>query len=128
MTTKMKATGIDQLLNELQSEFGAEKIAPLLKASERWRERNPEGTDSDWAKSMVLEAISYVAEDETYWTFVASRIHLHEVYTHEKKQRGKDVYVDFAGHVERLVNKGLYTPVLTEKYSKEDLTILGKSY
>ena len=28
-------------------------------------------------------------------------------------------------HVERLVNKGLYTPVLTEKYSKEDLTILG---
>ena len=109
----------------LQSEFGAEKIAPLSKASERWRERNPRGNDSDWAKAMVLEAISYVAEDEAYWTFVASRIHLHEVYAHEETQRGKDVYGNFAGHVERLVDKGLYTPVLTEKYSKGELQLLG---
>ncbi|MCZ2260264.1 ribonucleoside-diphosphate reductase subunit alpha [Sporosarcina sp. G11-34] len=125
MTTKIKATGIDQLLNDLQIEFGTQEIAPLIKASERWRERNLGGSDSDWAKSMVLETISYVAEDETYWTFVASRIHLHEVYVHEEKQRGMKVYADFAGHVEDLVKIGLYTPVLTEKYSKEDLTTLG---
>ena len=125
MTTQIKATGIDQLLNDLQIEFGAQKIAPLIKASERWRERNLSGSDSDWAKAMVLETISYVAEDETYWTFVASRIHLHEVYIHEEKQRGMAVYTDFAGHVEDLVKRGLYTPVLTEKYSKEDLTFLG---
>lgn len=125
MTTQIKATGIDQLLNDLQIEFGAQKIAPLIKASERWRERNLSGSDSDWAKAMVLETISYVAEDETYWTFVASRIHLHEVYIHEEKQRGITVYTDFTGHVEDLVKRGLYTPVLTEKYSEEDLTILG---
>jgi len=125
MTTKIKASGIDQLLNDLQIEFGTQEIAPLIKASERWRERNLGGSDSDWAKAMVLETISYVAEDETYWTFVASRIHLHEVYVHEEKQRGMKVYADFAGHVEDLVKRGLYTPVLTEKYSKEDLTVLG---
>lgn len=125
MTTKIKASGIDQLLNDLQIEFGTQEIAPLIKASERWRERNLDGSDSDWAKAMVLETISYVAEDETYWTFVASRIHLHEVYVHEEKQRGMKVYADFAGHVEDLVKRGLYTPVLTEKYSKEDLTVLG---
>ena len=125
MTTKIRATGIDQLLNDLQIEFGAQEIAPLIKASERWKERNIGGSDSDWAKAMVLETISYVAEDETYWTFVASRIHLHEVYIHEEKQRGITVYTDFTGHVEDLVKRGLYTSVLTEKYSEEDLTILG---
>ena len=127
MTTKIKTTNIDQIINNLQSEFGEQKVAPLLKASNRWVERYPEGNDSDWTKAMVLEAISFVAEDETYWTFVASRIHLHEVYSHEEKQRGNNaVYADFAKHVEGLVNKGLYTPVLTEKYSKDDLTVLGK--
>ena len=125
MTTKIKETGIDQLLNDLRIEFGVEKIAPLIKASERWRERNRGGSDSDWAKAMVLETISYVAEDETYWTFVASRIHLHVVYIHEEKQRGMGVYTDFTMHVEGLVKRGLYTPLLTEKYSKDDLAILG---
>ena len=91
MTTKIKTTGIDQLLNNLQIEFGTQEIAPLIKASERWRERNLGGSDSDWAKAMVLETISYVAEDETYWTFVASRINLHEVYVHEEAKRGMKV-------------------------------------
>lgn len=125
MTTQIEVIGIHRLLNNLESEFGTDKIVPLLKASERWCERFPGENDSAWVKAMVLEAISYVAEDETYWTFVASRIHLHEVYAHEKIQRGANVYTDFARHVENLVNKGLYTPVLTEKYSKEDLQILG---
>ena len=126
MTIKVKTRPIDQLITNLQSEFGEQKLAPLLKASNRWVERYPEGNDSAWAKAMVLEAISFVAEDETYWTFVASRIHLHEVYRHEEKQRGKAIYSDFNAHVEGLVAKGLYTPVLTEKYSKDDLLVLGK--
>ena len=126
MTIKIKTTTIDQLINNLQGEFGEKKIAPLLKMSDRWIERNPEGKDADWAKAMVLEAISFVAEDETYWTFVASRIFLHEVYFAEEQQRGKEVYADFAKHVESLVDKGLYSPVLIEKYSKEDLQTLGQ--
>ena len=75
-----------------------------------------------------LGGAKFLAEDETYWTFVAARIHLHEVYTHQEMQRGTEVYTDFAEHVERLVNKGLYTPVLTEKYSKEELDNSRKSY
>ncbi len=125
MTTKISVSGIEKLINNLQEEFGAEKIAPLVKASERWKERNLQKSDSEWAKAMVLETISYVAEDETYWTFVAARIHLHEVYVHEEKQRGIKVYGDFTGHVEDLVKRGLYTPRLTEKYSREDLAFLG---
>ncbi len=126
MTTEIKTTKIDQLMNQLQNEFGEEKIAPLLKVSDRWLERNTEGTDAEWAKAMILEAISFVAEDETYWTFVASRIYLEEVYRHEELQRGHAAYENFAEHVEKLVAEGLYASFLTEKYTQDELEALGK--
>ena len=126
MTMKIAATTIDRLMEALQTEFGKEKLALLIKASERWLERNPQGTDAEWNRAMVLETISYVAEDETYWTFVAARIYLQDVYSHEIARRGKDVYANFAQHVTSLVEKGLYTPKLTEKYSMEELTVLGE--
>lgn len=126
MTMKIAATTIDRLMEDLQTEFGKEKLTLLIKASERWLERNPQGTDAEWNRAMVLETISYVAEDETYWTFVAARIYLQDVYSHEIARRGKDVYANFAQHVTSLVEKGLYTPKLTEKYSMEELTALGE--
>ena len=120
MSTTITKNNIDQLVNDLQKEFGAKKLAPLLIASDSWRERYPEGTDSEWTKSMILEVLSYLAEDETYWTFVASRILLHNEYAKRRYQ-----YEDFAGHVEKLVNAGLYDSFLIEKYSRQDLIILG---
>ena len=36
----------------------------------------------------------------------------------KNKLRGAKVYTDFADNVARLVEQGLYTPVLTEKYSQ----------
>ena len=74
---------------------------------------------------MTLESLSNLDEVTTYWTFVAARIHLMGVYNRQEKLRGAKVYTDFAENVALLVNEGLYTPVLTEKYSKEDLVILG---
>ena len=39
--------------------------------------------------------------------------------------RGAKAYTDFADNVARLVHQGLYTTVLTEKYAREDLEVLG---
>lgn len=126
MTIKIAKTGIDRLLDELQSEFGVSKIEPLIIASDRWRQRQPEGSESEWAKAMTLEALSNIDEANVYWTFVAARIHLRDVYNRQEQLRGAKVYTDFADNVARLVDQGLYTPVLTEKYTREDLEALGK--
>ncbi len=126
MTMKIEVTAIERMFQQLETEFGKEEIATLRRASDLWEERHPNGSDAEWAKKMVLEAISYIAEDETYWTYVAARIYLNEVYKNEEEQRDTDVYADFARHVERLVEKGLYTPVLLEKYSKEELRTFGQ--
>ena len=123
MTTIIETTGV---LDKLQSEFGANKLKPLVTASERWKERNPQGTDSDWAKAMILEALSNIDEASSYWTFVAARLYLREIYSRQERVRGANVYSDFAEHVERLVQKGLYTSVLVEKYARAELEELGR--
>ena len=74
---------------------------------------------------MILEALSNIDEASSYWTFVAARIYLHEIYSRQERLRGAKVYSDFAEHVERLVQKGLYTSSLIEKYSREELDKLG---
>jgi ribonucleoside-diphosphate reductase alpha chain len=125
MTTKSMKTSIDRLLEELQSEFSAEKIEPLIIASERWRQRHPGGDASEWAKAMTLESLNNLDEAATYWTFVAARIHLQDVYNRQELLRGAKAYTDFADNVARLVNQGLYTTVLTEKYARKDLEVLG---
>jgi ribonucleoside-diphosphate reductase alpha chain len=114
------------IMDKLQAEFGADKLQPLVEASARWKERHPEGTDSDWSKALILEALSHIDEASAYWTIVASRIYLQEVYARQEQLRGAKAYTDFADHVERLVKKGLYTSVLIEKYSREELNKLGE--
>ncbi|MCM3744330.1 ribonucleoside-diphosphate reductase subunit alpha [Sporosarcina luteola] len=112
-------------MDKLQAEFGADKLQPLIIASERWKERHLEGADSDWSKAMILEALSNIDEVSAYWTFVAARIYLQEVYSRQESVRQAKAYTDFADNVERLVKKGLYTSVLIEKYSREELEELG---
>lgn len=113
------------IMDKLQSEFGADKLQPLLTASARWKERHPEGSDSEWSKAMILEVLSNLDEASAYWTFVAARIYLQEVYSRQESVRGSKAYTDFADNVERLVKKGLYTSVLLEKYSREELKEIG---
>ncbi|WP_342508184.1 ribonucleoside-diphosphate reductase subunit alpha [Sporosarcina sp. FSL K6-2383] len=125
MTIKMAKTNTDRLLDALQSEFGVAQIETLIIASERWQQKYPEGSEPEWAKAMTLESLSNLDEAATYWTFVAARIHLYDVYARQEQQRGAKVYTDFAHNVSRLVEQGLYTSVLTEKYSHAELETLG---
>lgn len=113
-------------MEKLKTEFGADKLQPLVEASARWKDRHPEGTESEWSKAMILEALSNIDEASAYWTLVAARIYLRELYSRQENIRGAKAYKDFADNVERLVEKGLYTSVLIEKYSRQELVQLGE--
>lgn len=126
MTIQIAKTNMDWVLDALQNEFGVAQIEALVIASERWQQKYPEGSDSEWAKAMTLESLSNLDESTAYWTFVAARIHLHDVYARQEQQRGVKVYTDFASNVSRLVEQGLYASLLTEKYSQGDLEALGQ--
>ncbi|SDN63858.1 ribonucleoside-diphosphate reductase alpha chain [Psychrobacillus sp. OK028] len=127
--TIISNTTKQEVLHNLIKEFGEEKIAPLIKTHERWIQKHPEGTIAAWSKSMSLEALSFLDEQETYWTFVAARIHLAEVYeqvAERRKTTADAVYTKFAKNVQVLSEKGIYDKRLKEAYALPELEQLSE--
>lgn len=117
-----------QVLQQLIVEFGEEKLAPLVKSHHKWLQKHSEGMISTWSKAMSLEALSFLDEQEPFWTFVAARIYLAEVYSQQAERRGTTadaVYTKFAENVRILSKKGIYNPSIMESYSNEELEQLG---
>ncbi|WP_203247493.1 ribonucleotide reductase N-terminal alpha domain-containing protein [Sporosarcina beigongshangi] len=110
------------LLTELSMDFGTKAVASLLEESTLWIKKFPNGSHADWSKSMISHALSQLSEHEPHWTFIATRIHLHDLYT---RQRDSNIYTDFATHITRLVALGSYDPILVERYSQEELRFIG---
>ncbi|ALC86967.1 ribonucleotide-diphosphate reductase subunit alpha [Bacillus sp. FJAT-22090] len=127
--TSITFTEKQEVLHHLVKEFGEDNMAPLIKSHERWMKKNPEGTTSAWSKSMSLEALSFLDEQETYWTFVAARIHLAHVYEQVASQRkttSNNVYSKFASNVQLQAANGIYDIRLTEAYSFDELQQLAE--
>lgn len=118
----------EEVLDQLNEEYGFEKLLPLERAHAKWEKKNPTGTDEEWAKAMVLEALSQLDEAEPFWTFVASRIYLHHIYEVIGKMRNLDaqhVYNYFYEQVTQLIRHGLYEDRLLQAYSNEEIVELG---
>lgn len=118
----------EKVLDQLNEEYGFEKLLPLERAHAKWEKKNPTGTDGEWAKAMVLEALSQLDESEPFWTFVAARIYLHHIYEVIGKMRNLDtqhVYNHFYEQVTQLTSHGLYDNQLLQTYSNGEIVELG---
>ncbi|MET3576190.1 ribonucleoside-diphosphate reductase subunit alpha [Bhargavaea ullalensis] len=114
------------IIHSLEQEFTPGKIGPLRHSAERYIDRRGSADDS-LDGHLIRESLARVDEAETFWTDVAARILLHRLYKEQQVLRGTpDPYQDFAGHVRRLVDGGLYAPSLTESYSDEELKEIGE--
>ena len=125
MTLTRETNDTTRVLEALQEEFGAERIAPLTQASDKWLSKHAEGGLAEWSKAMILESLSLIDEASSYWTFVAARLYLQKLYADQQQLRGATVYSNFAGHVASLVEQGLYTEDLMKNYSTDELTAIG---
>ncbi|WP_046174470.1 ribonucleoside-diphosphate reductase subunit alpha [Domibacillus indicus] len=122
-------SNIDELVHNITNEFGEEKLGPLLRVSERWTAKRPDADLDAWSKAMTLEALSFMDEEEPYWTFVAARIYLQQIYRAIAGKRGltpEHVYGDFASHIYRETEKGLYDKRLIDAYTKQELEEIGR--
>lgn len=122
----MEQTNITELFNELKQTYHWEKISPLFEASKKWLTKHPNGTEKEWLRAMTLEALSYLDESAPYWMNVAANMYLYEIYHEQQLCRGEKVYTNFSTHVEKLIEMGLYSPSLMEKYSKDELCTIGE--
>lgn len=117
------------LIDQLLEQFKENELAPLLRAHEKWLKKNPQATDEQWSKAMVMESLSHLDEEQPYWTFVAARVYLAQVYSEIAVRRecsSQNVYKDFEKHLQHLSDKGLYNARLLKTYSKEEIKALGE--
>nr|WP_231495789.1 ribonucleoside-diphosphate reductase subunit alpha [Paucisalibacillus sp. EB02] len=81
------------------------------------------------ADYLAKKALENIDEANSNWTFVAARFLLQSLYHQAAKNRGYDVsikYGNFYHLIETLTQMGIYTPILMEKYSKEEVNFLAE--
>lgn len=114
----------EALLKKLEEQYGREEISPLMRKHERFMSKHPDADDAEWTKSLSLDALGLLDEDESFWTFVAARLLIADTYKQAAEKRNiaqsEDVYSGFAKQIEYLVERGLYSEFLVEKYSAEE--------
>ncbi|KJE27712.1 ribonucleoside-diphosphate reductase, alpha subunit [Geobacillus kaustophilus] len=79
-------------------------------------------------QTAVLEGLSYISEEEPDWTFVCARLYLRQLYREAARHRGYDErerYGDFYSLLAALTEQGVYSPLLLERYTKEEIDAIG---
>ncbi|MEG0471945.1 MAG: ribonucleoside-diphosphate reductase subunit alpha, partial [Solibacillus sp.] len=116
----------EKILEQLIQQFGEEDLEQLLRFSQKWLRKNEGATTNAWIEASILETISYIDEQEPYWTFVAGKLLTEKIYrVHQQKFQVQAPYENFNGWLETLVEKELLHPMLVENYSKAERTLLG---
>lgn len=78
--------------------------------------------------TMITTALEQVDESAPAWTFVASQFYLKQLYQKAADARGylaEKQYGSFYKLIEVLTEKGIYTPLLLEKYTREEIDLLA---
>ncbi|MFS0750187.1 ribonucleoside-diphosphate reductase subunit alpha [Oceanobacillus sp. 1P07AA] len=89
-------------------------------------------TNSSEAKledALINVALENMDEASPNWGFAAARIYVEKLYREASKNRGytEGSYGSFYTLLEQLTEKGIYTPSLLQKYTKDDIEVFGKA-
>ncbi|MBP2006263.1 ribonucleoside-diphosphate reductase alpha chain [Halobacillus andaensis] len=86
------------------------------------------GNQSEQANALILECLAEISETAPNWTYLASRIHLQQMYEASISNRGTTKsYEGFHRLIETLVNEDIYDPNLLNLYTKEEMDELEKA-
>ncbi|MFG6150477.1 ribonucleoside-diphosphate reductase subunit alpha [Halobacillus sp. B23F22_1] len=86
------------------------------------------GTQSEQAKALILECLAEISETAPNWTYLASSIHLQQMYESSIANRGTvKAYQGFHHLIETLVQEDIYDPNLLSLYTKEEMDELERA-
>ncbi|WP_141434226.1 ribonucleoside-diphosphate reductase subunit alpha [Bacillus sp. 03113] len=120
----------NKLLVQISEEFSHLDFSPLYKRAAHMVEIKQHFDHRELNQQLILEALSYLDENEPDWTYVAARIYLHDLYEEASENRGypKDKsYGSLYELISHLTSKSIYSPALLDRYSKSEIDELEKS-
>lgn len=105
---------------DIQLEPYVEKIQKLLQ---------DELSEESRLDILIKTSLENIDEANTEWTYLAARIYLEHLYQQAGKNRGEEPFTQYGSFyrlVQLLTEKGIYSPVLLEKYSQQELEQFGR--
>lgn len=81
-------------------------------------------SEDEQSETLINTALEQIDEANPDWTYVASRIFANRLYRHAATNRGyhaEEKYGSFHKLIEMLVEEGIYTPALLDKYNEQDI-------
>lgn len=99
-----------------------EKVLPLAEQLD---------SDKEIIHLFIKAALENIDEATPDWTFFASRLYVQQLYHEAANNRAYNIteqgyYGDFHGLLQTLTEKGIYTPVLLDTYTKEEVAYFGE--
>ncbi|MFC7063621.1 ribonucleoside-diphosphate reductase subunit alpha [Halobacillus seohaensis] len=90
--------------------------------------KSVQGDKNEQARALILECLAEISETTPNWTYLASRIHLQQMYEKSTVNRGSSqAYQEFHQLVKILVEEDIYNPDILNQYSKAEMDELEKA-
>ncbi|REJ06442.1 ribonucleoside-diphosphate reductase subunit alpha [Halobacillus trueperi] len=119
METLTRNTSWQERIQQWQADFPHLNVQRLIDKSPTLK------NDKD---AFILECLAEIDESNPDWTYVASRIHLEDMYeksAHNRSTSGP--YEDFYGLIQTLIEKNIYSRNLLTYYTKKEMEELEDS-
>jgi ribonucleoside-diphosphate reductase alpha chain len=88
-----------------------------------------EVSEEEASQTALFYALNNIKMDEPNWTYLAASIYVKELYkkaAENRKYNESSKYGNFYSLINKLVQKGIYSPNLLENYTKEEIDCLEK--
>ncbi|MBW8350935.1 ribonucleoside-diphosphate reductase subunit alpha [Bacillus sp. IITD106] len=119
---RKRLEGFIKRVTSIKSEEFNEKIFRSIESKDEYK--------AEHITSLLIKtALENVDEANTQWTYDAAKIYLQSLYKKASVNRSYDKelkYGDFYGLLKTLAGKGIYSPNILEKYSREEIIELSK--
>ena len=118
------------LLDNLELEYSQLNFQPLKNRTKQYLQIKQKVEEEEFVHQIILEALSYMDENEPDWTYVAARLLLQSLYNQAHRNRQNisgEPYSQFYRLIESLTKKGIYTQSLLDTYTKEEINEIAQS-
>ncbi|WP_363550988.1 ribonucleoside-diphosphate reductase subunit alpha [Caldifermentibacillus hisashii] len=133
-TTTLKHEGINQkelaaIIDQMTNPFPAIDTTEYKEKIFRSVEFKKNINSDQLTKLFITTALENVDEANRAWSYIAARFYLDQLYKKASKNRGypaEQKYGDYYHLQKILVDKGIYSPKILEKYTKQEIMELAK--
>ncbi|MDC3417061.1 ribonucleoside-diphosphate reductase subunit alpha [Aquibacillus salsiterrae] len=112
------------VLDDLSERFAHMNVEALHQYGQSLLDKKAEIDEKEWVQQLILEALSFLDEQEPEWTYVASNLYGKLLYREAAENRGylyQEKYGPFYELLQSLTTIGIYHKSLLERYRKEEI-------